>query len=194
VRANSHIIKAEYELAVADYGKWIELKPKDSMAYFNRGDSYEKMGNVQKAIDDYQKAVELDANNESAKNNLQRLQAGQPKTSPKPQNKEAASISDSSAVPQTVELGELNGFAVNLVTPVYPETAKKMNAQGKVTVQITLDKEGNVVLSKAVSGHTLLRSSGEEAARKSKFKPARVGNQAVKATGFIVYNFVRQAS
>jgi len=193
-RANSHIVKAEYELAVADYGKAIELSPRESMAYFNRGDSYEKMGNFQKAIDDYQKAVELDANNEPAKNNLLRLQSEQSKTAPKQQNKEAVSVSEPSVEPETVELGELSGFVVNLVMPVYSEIAKKMNAQGKVTVQITLDKEGKVILAKAVAGHTLLRSSGEEAARKSKFKPARAGNQAVKATGFIVYNFVRQAS
>lgn len=190
-RANSHIVKAEYELAVADYDKAIELSPKESMAYFNRGDSYEKMGNFQKAIDDYQKAVELDVNNEPAKNNLLRLQAEQSKTLPKQQNKEAVSVSEPPVALQTVELGELNGFAVDLVVPAYPEIAKRMNTQGKVTVQIILDKEGKVISAKAVTGHTLLRSTGEEAARKSKFKPARVGNQAVKATGFIVYNFVK---
>jgi len=36
----------------------------------------------------------------------------------------------------------------------------------------------------------LLRAASEDAARKSKFKPTLVGNRAVKATGFITYNFV----
>lgn len=56
-------------------------------------------------------------------------------------------------------------------------------------VQITLDEEGNVTSAKAVTGNTLLRSTCEDAARRSKFKPARVGDQAVKGSGFMVYNF-----
>ncbi len=56
---------------------------------------------------------------------------------------------------------------------------------------MTLDEAGNVVTAKATAGNMLLRAAGEEAALKSKFKPARVGNQAVKATGYLIYNFVR---
>ncbi len=192
IRANAHIVKAEYELAVVDFDKAIEMNPKESMAYFNRGDSYEKMGNLQKAIDDYRKASELDASNEPAKNNLRRLLlAEQSKALPKPEIKEAASISEPPAASQTVALGQLKSFAVKLETPVYPLNAKQFKIDGAVTVQITLDEEGKVLSAKASDGHSLLRAASEEAARKSKFKPARVGNQAVKATGFIIYNFTK---
>lgn len=189
-RANAHIVKAEYDSAIADYGKAIELNPKDSMTYFFRGDSYEKTGDLEKAVADYQKAVESDENNEPAKNNLQRLQAKQSKTLPNSQTEVAAPATESAA-PQSVEVGELNALAVKLVAPIYPDIAKKLNAQGKVVVQIMLDKEGNVMSAKAISGQQLLRSTCEEAAFRSKFKPARFGNQTIKATGFISYNFTK---
>lgn len=190
-RANAHFVKAEYQSALADYDKAIELSPKESMAYFNRGDSHEKMGNFQKAVEDYQKAFELDPTNEAAKNNLQRLRAGQSKTAPNPQIREAASISEPAVAPQSVELGQLKSFAVKLAAPVYPFNAKQLKVEGAVTVKMSLDEAGNVVTAKATAGNMLLRAAGEEAALKSKFKPARVGSQAVKATGYLIYNFVR---
>lgn len=188
-RANAHIIKAEYELALADFDKAIELSPKESMAYFNRGDSFERLGNFERAAEDYQKAFELDGNNEPAKNNWQRLQAKQTKTPPNPPTKET--VSDSTAAAPSVELGQLKGFAVKLAPPIYPLNAKQLKIEGAVTVKITLDEEGNVTAAKAISGNLLLRVAGEDAALKSKFKPARIGSRPVKATGFIIYNFVR---
>jgi hypothetical protein len=37
-----------------------------------------------------------------------------------------------------------------------------------------------------------LRNPAEAAARQSKFNPVRVGGQAVRATGVILYNFINQ--
>jgi len=65
-----------------------------------------------------------------------------------------------------------------------------MRAAGRVMVQVTLDESGNVMSAKATSGHPLLRQSAEAAARQSRFNPIRVNNQAVAATGVLVYNFV----
>ncbi len=195
-RGRAYSGKKNYDLAILDYNKTIELNPQDSTAYFNRGDAYEKKGNVQQAVGDYQKAVGLDAGNEPAKNNLKRLQNELAKNSPKqkiqesPVASESPKMPETSAAPKSVDLGQLNGLALKLAMPVYPEIAQKLNAQGKVTVQIMLDEEGKVISAKATNGSTLLRSPSEEAARKSRFKPTMVGNQAVKATGFITYNFI----
>ncbi|MGI8467231.1 MAG: TonB family protein [Pyrinomonadaceae bacterium] len=208
-RGLSYYNKNSYDLAISDYNKGIELSPKESIAYFNRGDSYEKLGNAQKALADYQKAVELDAANETAKNALKRLQdeqakteqakAEQPKTFTQPRPQETASTPEKTPAtivespktqPQIVSLGQLNiERAVKMVTPLYPPDAQKFKIEGQVTVQINLDEGGNVTSAKAVSGPGLLRASAEDAARKSKFKPALVGDKAIKATGFIVYNF-----
>lgn len=181
--------KKDYASAVADYSQAIELNP-ESTLYFIRGDSYEKMGELQKAVADYQKAVELDANNESAKNNLKRLQDELAKQlPPKPETPKTTAQTEISQASSPVNVGALNNLAVRLATPVYPPFAQKMNIHGQVTVQIMLDAEGNVLSAKAADGPPMLRMPSEEAARKSKFKPALVENQPVKATGFIIYNF-----
>ena len=204
-RGRAYLNKKNYHLAIEDYNKVIELNPSEAMAYFNRGESYEKKGNALQAIGDYQKVVELDGNNESAKIILKRLQdeqakaeklrAEQAKIEEAKKQEASAKIEppkmpETPVVPKTVELGQLNNLAIKLGTPVYPPTAQQLNIQGKVTVQIALDEKGEVVSVKAVNGHQFLRTAAEDAARKSKFKPALVGNQAVKSTGFIVYNFV----
>jgi protein TonB len=59
-------------------------------------------------------------------------------------------------------------------------------------VQVTLDESGNVISAHAVSGHPLLKSSAEAAARQAKFAPTMLSGQPVKVTGIIVYNFAMQ--
>lgn len=86
----------------------------------------------------------------------------------------------------------LNGQAINLVKPPYPNPAKLIHAAGAVNVQVTIDENGNVTAANAVSGHPLLRQVSEQAARSSKFSPTFLGEQKVKVTGVIVYNFIPQ--
>jgi TonB family protein len=88
--------------------------------------------------------------------------------------------------------GVLNGKAVNLVKPAYPAIAKAAHASGQVTVQVTIDENGNVISAHAVSGHPLLQAAAVNAARGSKFTPTTLSGQTVKVTGVIVYNFVAQ--
>jgi TonB family protein len=78
-----------------------------------------------------------------------------------------------------------------MVTPIYSQIAIKAGAAGRVTVQVTLDEEGNITSAKAVDGHQFLRQSSEDAARRSKFKPVMFNNHPKKATGYIVYNYTR---
>ncbi len=100
------------------------------------------------------------------------------------------SPSETPAVNRPVNAGVLNGRAVNLPTPAYPAAAKAMRAGGRVTVQITVDEGGNVLSARAMSGHPLLRQSAEAAALQSRINPIKVNNQAVAATGLLVYNFI----
>ncbi|MBC8031298.1 MAG: energy transducer TonB [Pyrinomonadaceae bacterium] len=88
--------------------------------------------------------------------------------------------------------GMLNGKAINLPVPVYPEIARQANASGTVTVQITIDEEGNVISANAVSGHPLLRAAAVTAARAAKFSPTKLSGQAVKVTGVLAYTFGQQ--
>jgi TonB family protein len=80
--------------------------------------------------------------------------------------------------------GVLNGRALNLSTPAYPQLARQLGASGQVAVQVVVDERGNVVSAKAMNGHPLLRSAAENAARQSKMR-ADIG----RTTGVLVYNF-----
>jgi TonB family protein len=104
--------------------------------------------------------------------------------------------------------GVLNGRAISLPKPPYPEEARKDGAEGPVSVTVTIDEEGKVIEAKAaaeykVAGtvndngepemkaiHPALREAAETAARAAKFSPAKLSGQPVKITGTIVYNFV----
>lgn len=92
-------------------------------------------------------------------------------------------------VPKIVSGGVVNGKAVNLVKPPYPPAARAVRASGAVSVQVTIDENGNVISASAVSGHPLLKAAAESAARSSKFSPTLLSGQKVKVSGVIIYNF-----
>ena len=89
--------------------------------------------------------------------------------------------------PATSPTRNLNGMAVSLPRPIYPPMAKQIGASGQVRVQVSVDSSGNVVSARAVSGHPLLRSAAENAARQSKMRA-----DAANSTGQLVYNFRNQ--
>lgn len=88
--------------------------------------------------------------------------------------------------------GVLNGKAISLPKPPYPAIAKSAHAAGTVTVQVTIDENGNVISAHAVSGHPLLQAVAVQAARSARFSPTKLSGQPVKVTGVITYNFVAQ--
>ena len=86
--------------------------------------------------------------------------------------------------------GVLNGKALDLPKPDYPEIARKAHASGTVAVQVLIDEEGYVIAAHAVSGHPLLQAASVAAALEARFTPTRLSGQPVKVTGVIQYNFV----
>jgi TonB family protein len=184
-RGKVHFSLKSYELSVKDYDKAVELNPKDSVAYFNRAVSFEKLGERKKAMADYEKSVELDPENEAGKTELKRLR-----------DLEAEEVAAAAAEalknnpPEFLNLGTLAaGDAVKMVTPMYSPVAQRSNIEGRVTVEIELDVNGDVVSAKATSGPQMLRSSAEDAAKRSKFKPGMFNNRPIKAKAWIIYNF-----
>ena len=85
--------------------------------------------------------------------------------------------------------GVLNGTAVYLPPPSYPEAAKRMRTQGVVTVDVILDETGKVVAANASSGPAILRDAAVQAALKAKFSPTKLSGQPVKVSGVINYKF-----
>jgi outer membrane biosynthesis protein TonB len=90
-----------------------------------------------------------------------------------------------------VSLGVLTGKAISLPKPPYSAAAKAIGASGVVSVQITIDANGNVISANATSGHPILRADCEKAALNAKFSPTLLSKIAVKATGILTYNFIR---
>jgi len=85
--------------------------------------------------------------------------------------------------------GVLNGTAILLPPPVYPESAKRMRTQGVVSVEVVLDETGKVVSATASTGPPILREAAVQAARKARFSPTKLSGQPVKVSGVINYKF-----
>ena len=85
--------------------------------------------------------------------------------------------------------GVLNGTALVLPPPMYPEAAKRMRTQGVVSVDVILDETGKVVAANASSGPAILREAAVQAALKAKFSPTKLSGQPVKVSGVINYKF-----
>ena len=85
--------------------------------------------------------------------------------------------------------GVLNGTALTLPPPIYPESAKRMRTQGMVTVEVVLDETGKVVSANAMSGPSILRDAAVQAALKARFSPTKLSGQPVKVSGVINYKF-----
>ena len=85
--------------------------------------------------------------------------------------------------------GVLNGTALSLPPPTYPEAAKRMRASGIVSVAVVLDESGKVISAIATSGPTMLRDVAVQAALKARFSPTKLSGQPVKVAGLINYKF-----
>lgn len=90
--------------------------------------------------------------------------------------------------------GVLNGKAILLPKPEYPDEARKLKRDGLVKVYVLIDEEGNVISAKAfdVGENLIFQSVAEEAALKAKFSPTLLFGKSVKVTGTINYNFISQ--
>ena len=93
------------------------------------------------------------------------------------------------APPKIISGGILNGKAISLPHPEYPQAAAAVRASGAVSVQVTIDENGNVISAAAASGHPLLRAAAESAAREAKFSPTLLSGNPVKVSGILTYNF-----
>lgn len=193
-RGRAYYSLKDYPKAGADFDRSIELDPKDAKAYYNRGVLYESRGELEKALADYKKAADLDPTSEPAKAMAKKvadqIDAKTAAAKPPPAIEPPPVAPPPVKRPESVDLGSLStANAVDMVTPIYTAIARKSNAVGKVVVQVELDTEGNIVSAKAISGNQLLRRSAEDAAKRSKFKPATFNGEPIKGTGTITYNF-----
>jgi TonB family protein len=85
--------------------------------------------------------------------------------------------------------GVLNGKAISLPLPVYPQIAVRARTAGKVEVEVIVDENGKVISAQAVSGPGPLREAAIDAAKRARFSPTKLSGAPVKVVGLINYNF-----
>jgi TonB family protein len=85
--------------------------------------------------------------------------------------------------------GVLNGKAISLPPPTYPDIARRMRQGGKVEVEVIVDENGKVISARATAGPNLLRDVAVDAALRARFTPTKLSGQPVKISGRIDYNF-----
>ncbi len=85
--------------------------------------------------------------------------------------------------------GVLNGTAINLPAPSYPESARRLRMGGVVSVEVVVDETGKVISAVASSGPAVLRDVAVQAALRARFSPTKLSGQPVKVSGLINYKF-----
>ncbi len=85
--------------------------------------------------------------------------------------------------------GVLNGTAISLPAPAYPDNAKRMRISGLVSINVIVDETGKVISAEAVSGPATLRDAARLAALRARFSPTKLSGQPVKVSGVINYKF-----
>jgi TonB family protein len=114
-------------------------------------------------------------------------------------------------VPKQINGGILNGKAISLPKPVYPEQAKADKLEGIVRIEVVIDESGDVIAAEPATGlvdtyrpggsgmpekepanaaDPMLIEAGLEAAKKAKFSPTLLNGIGVKVKGTVVYRFV----
>ena len=85
--------------------------------------------------------------------------------------------------------GVLNGIAISLPAPMYPDAARRFRISGMVTVEVIVDETGKVISAQATSGPAVLREVAAQAALRARFSPTKLSGQPVKVAGLINYKF-----
>jgi TonB family protein len=81
-------------------------------------------------------------------------------------------------------IDELDQQVISKPAPEYPVIARARHSQGTVTVEVTVNKDGQVTDARVVTGPIDLQSAAKAAALKARFPP---GKSEVKGT--LTYNF-----
>ena|SRR5215813_3018253 len=85
--------------------------------------------------------------------------------------------------------GMIEGTVITRVKPVYPLSARTMNAYGKVDVRVVISESGRVIDATAISGHPALRNAAIDAARQWVYKPATLDGVPVKMESVLTFTF-----
>lgn len=77
--------------------------------------------------------------------------------------------------------------AIALPKPPFPPAARAVRAKGDVVVEVSIDANGQVTSSQALSGHPLLRKAAEVSAKAARFEPS---SSNLTTRQILIYRFL----
>jgi TonB family protein len=87
----------------------------------------------------------------------------------------------------------LNGRALTMPQPDYPDAARQRRLVGTVVVKVEIDETGKVVnATDMCQGPPFLSEASVAAAWKARFSPTMISGKPVRVKGVIQYNFTRR--
>ncbi len=89
------------------------------------------------------------------------------------------------SAPRTVRDPKL----ISSVRPEYPAAARQSSIQGTVTVSASIDENGKVVSTKALSGPLLLRGAAENSVKQWKYSPGSVNGKPAPSQATVSVEF-----
>jgi len=103
----------------------------------------------------------------------------------------SSEILDASA-PGFVHPASIGMMASNLISspvPTYPPAASQARVQGEVTVRAVVDRKGNVIDARVVSGPELLRDVSLEAVQHWRYRPYMQGGKPIEVATTAILDF-----
>ncbi len=89
-----------------------------------------------------------------------------------------------------VSFGVINGKAIDIPKPEYPDAARVAKISGEVKVGVLIDEKGEVAWGRIETGHPLLQAAVRKVVCQARFKPQTLSGKPVAVRGLIVYKFM----
>ncbi|HUO16332.1 MAG TPA: energy transducer TonB [Verrucomicrobiae bacterium] len=85
--------------------------------------------------------------------------------------------------------GVIQGLLIRQIAPVYPPSARRDHIEGKVILQVDIDKEGRIENLTLLSGPKVLAAAAIGAVQQWRYKPYLLGGEPVRVRTQVEVNF-----
>jgi periplasmic protein TonB len=145
---------------------------------------------IKKPVTSEQKPVPAPTTTQPVRTQTQPIQQPVVNTPPQQPAQQQTKPAESTPAPMPFVAIESQPEFIHREPAVYPEIAKKMGLQGRVTVEVTIDAQGKPIQAKVVkSASDVFNEAAVEAVMKCTFKPAMMSTGPVTAKIMIPIDF-----
>jgi TonB family protein len=108
---------------------------------------------------------------------------------PRPRGSSDGLNASASGVVHPASIGMMASNLISSPAPAYPAAASQAQVQGEVTVRAVVDRDGNVIDARVVSGPELLRDVSLEAVQHWRYRPHMQGGKPVEVATTAILDF-----